>query len=884
MSTPSTLSLSPLGHLQLHPGEATAAWTRIHQAFERGDGAGLFHLGASEVTTTLPADIAFWRDFGRAFVARACATSDLDARCAELDVPISAEDLVSIAQGAPPMDGGEYLNATVLAALWAETLQAFRTEASAFDGGVQALLSFKNPAWHVVGRVHLHLAENKRDPERPFAFLATFTTGLTPLGKPQHRALGDAVRESAAGGDRRRLLSLLSPVQRAGEKSALLKRLVDSSALFQPQAWTPSEAYAFLKEVPVLEESGVVVRVPNWWKPRQPPRARVTVTLGSSAPSALGLDALVDFQVTLAVGGEPLTESERETLLASASGLVLVKGTWVELDRGKLEAVLAHWRKVAEDAPGGVTFIEGMRLLAGASIGADPEPDEAREWMEVQAGHWLEEALGEARRGGDTVELGASLKAELRPYQREGVRWLWLLTRLRLGACLADDMGLGKTLQVLALLLLLKKHRSPLAPVGPPHLLVVPASLLANWKREAEHFAPSLRFFIAHPSVTDAKSLASPPLNEVDAVITSYGAAQRLPWVAARAWGLVVLDEAQAIKNAGTRQARAVKALKATSRVALTGTPVENHVGDLWSLFDFLNPGLLGSAKEFGAFVKRSQSYAPLRKLTRPYLLRRMKTDKAVIADLPEKTEVRAYCTLTKLQAALYQESVESLGRALREAKGMERRGLVLAYLMRFKQICNHPSQWLGDGRYPSEQSGKVTRLRELSETVASRQEKVLVFTQFQQLTQPLASWMGELFGRPGLVLTGQTAVKKRAELVKRFQEDEQVPFFVLSLKAGGTGLNLTAASHVIHFDRWWNPAVENQATDRAFRIGQKRSVMVHKFVCRGTVEERIDAMLEAKQGVAGELLSGEELRLTELGDKELLELVSLDLRQASAE
>jgi non-specific serine/threonine protein kinase len=324
--------------------------------------------------------------------------------------------------------------------------------------------------------------------------------------------------------------------------------------------------------------------------------------------------------------------------------------------------------------------------------------------------------------------------------------------------------------------------------------------------------------------------------------------------------------------------------------MALTGTPVENRLGDLWSLFDFINPGLLGSAKEFTAFTKRladgpHASWGPLRELVRPYILRRLKTDKAVIPDLPDKTEIKAFCPLTRSQAALYEQSVGELAAQLKTAEGIQRKGLVLSYLMRFKQICNHPSQWLSDGAWNETESGKWTRLREIAEVVASRQEKMLVFTQFREITGPLAGFLGAVFGRPGLVLHGETNVKSRGQLVKRFQEDESVGFFVLSLKAGGVGLNLTAAAHVVHFDRWWNPAVENQATDRAFRIGQTKNVLVHKFVCRGTVEEKIDELIEAKRQLSHELLEGgADLLLTELSDSELLKMVSLDLSKALKE
>ncbi len=901
--------LTPEGRLHLDAlaadgaGAETAAIdpavaARLVAAFADGTGAGLLHLGAAEAATALPPALAFFRDLGRRFVSSLCGLPDLEAARGKAAVPPPPEDELSrLAAAAPPLVGGEYLDGATLAALWEATGAAFRDAIAGFGGPVETWLRQRDPAWNLVGRVCFHLAENRSDPARPFAFLATYTTRLSAQAKPQHRPLGEALREYAGDGNRAALLALLGPVDRAARRSALIREMVDDRQIFHPLAWTPRQAHRFLAEVSLLEESGVVVRVPDWWKPRRPLRPEVHVTVGERAPGGLGLSALLDFSVAVTVDGEPIGDEEWRALLASTEPLVAIRGRWVEVDREKLAEVLDHWKRVEREAKqGGITFLEGMRLLAGARVeakGGDGDDGGAADWSAVHAGAWLAETLDGLR--GNRLDpsaipeaLGPSLRATLRPYQAAGVAWLHLLQRLGLGACLADDMGLGKTIQVLALLLALRRDGR-----RPPHLLVVPASLIGNWQAEIERFAPALRALIAHPSAlppAELKTLPPSRLDGVDLVITTYGSLHRLPWLAETTFDLAILDEAQAVKNPGTRQTRAAKALRARTRVALTGTPVENRLGDLWSLFDFLNPGLLGSAKVFGEFARRlgagpAPDWTPLRDLVRPYILRRLKTDRTVVADLPEKTEMRAFCALTPRQAALYQQSVEALAAELDDADGMKRRGVILAFLLRMKQICNHPSHWLGDGPWASGESGKFARLGEIAETVAARQEKLLVFTQFREATEPLSAFLAAAFGRPGLVLHGQTPVRARKALVDRFQSDEDVPFFVLSVKAGGTGLNLTAASHVVHFDRWWNPAVEDQATDRAFRIGQRRNVLVHKFVCRGTVEEKIDAMIESKKGLARDLLAGGgEALVTEMGDRELLDLVALDIHRAVAE
>jgi len=561
----------------------------------------------------------------------------------------------------------------------------------------------------------------------------------------------------------------------------------------------------------------------------------------------------------------------------------------VEVDRQKIEEVLAHWKALERArSQGGVSFVEAMRLLAGGAVDSvDDAPEDVREWSGIEAGPWLKEILAKLREPVEEQSV-KGLRAELRPYQACGVYWLNFLTGLGLGACLADDMGLGKTIQVLGTLLQWRATQ----PHEPAALLVLPASLVGNWMAEASRFAPSLRVLALHPSLcstADLAALAHAPakaLGQADLVLTTYGMLTRQSWLEKQDWSFVILDEAQAVKNAGTKQSKAVRALKSKRRIALTGTPIENSLADLWSLFDFLNPGLLGFAAEFTRHTKKMMGsaggFSPLRKLVRPYILRRLKSDKSVIADLPDKTEVRTFCSLTKRQAALYQSAVDELRVTLETVSSIQRRGIVLAFLIRFKQLCNHPAQWLGHGDYAPQDSGKFIRLAGLCEEIAARQEKVLVFTQFKEMTGPLEHFLAAQFKRPGLVLHGETSVKSRQSLVTRFQREDGPPFFILSLKAGGTGLTLTEAAHVIHFDRWWNPAVENQATDRAYRIGQKRNVLVHKFVCKGTVEEKIDQMLLDKRQLADEVLAaGKEVALTEMSDKDLLDFVALDARSA---
>lgn len=900
------LAVSPQGHLHVSESAepdgmpvSAATARRVLQAFSTGASQGLLHLATVELQTSLPPAFGYVRDFAKQYLTLLCHASGTSAADVAAVEPPTSDELAFRVLQAPPMRGLEYLSADVLTDWWLALDEFVRGEISEFKDGVANYLREKNPLWRMVGRVTFHLAENKRDEQLPFAFMASYSSRLSAQGRVQHQPLARALQEYAGAKNRQALISLLSPIQAAGEQSALVKELIDSGDIYRPLAWTPRQAHGFLESIPRMEAAGLIVRVPDWWKAKRPPRPVVNATIGQRKNSILNAESLLDYSVGVCLDGEALSEEDIRLLLSADENLVRLKGQWVEVDRQRLADALQHWQQIeAQVKDGGLTFFEGMRLLSGVDVNGKAQDTAAaavREWSHVTAGDWLEETLAQLR---DPQQLDggapAGLGATLRPYQHVGVRWLRFLTQLRLGACLADDMGLGKTIQVLATLLELRASqqasggRSGRTPLS---LLVVPTSLIANWKAEIARFAPSLSVRIAHPSEQEqCDTDPGKALDKCDLVITTYGMVARLEWLRSRKWNLVILDEAQAIKNSGTRQARTVKALQADSRIAMTGTPVENRLSDLWSLFDFLNPGLLGSAKAFAQYVKmleeRSDNpYGPLRSLVRPYILRRLKTDKTIIADLPDKTEVKTYCGLSRSQAAIYEQSVRELATLLEKSEdGIQRKGIVLAFLMRLKQICNHPSQWLGDNGYDPAESGKFQRLGEICQELAQRQEKALIFTQFRDIADPLAGYLQGVFGQPGLVLHGQTPVPRRREMVNAFQSEVGPPFFVLSLKAGGVGLNLTAASHVIHFDRWWNPAVENQATDRAFRIGQKRNVLVHKFICQGTVEEKIDELIEEKVGLASDLLGdgGGEKLLTEMSNAELLRFVALDIHKAA--
>ena len=649
-------------------------------------------------------------------------------------------------------------------------------------------------------------------------------------------------------------------------------------------------AFGFLKESAwVLENAGYKVVVPAWYTPQGRKRAKVRLKAkGKSLTSGedkskqyFSFDRLVEYQYDLAIGGEPVNEQEWNQLVSAKTPLVQFRGQWLELDQDKMRQMLEFWKTHQQDNPE-LSLLDFLKLTT--------EDDEDLE-LEVDRNSSLAEMLNKL---GDKSQLQAidnpeHLQGNLREYQKRGVSWLQYLEQLGLNGCLADDMGLGKTIQVIARLL---QEREIAQKAGikniPPTLLIAPTSVVGNWYHEIQKFAPQLQATIHHGTQRAKESKAfKQACRENDLLITSFALARLdAKLLGEIKWHRIVLDEAQNIKNPKAALTKAILKLNAPHRLAVTGTPIENRLLDLWSIFNFLNPGYLGNQTQFRRNFELPiqknndlRQSATLKKLVEPFILRRVKTDQSIIKDLPDKVEQKLFCNLTKEQASLYQAVVKDVETKINELEGIQRKGLILATLTKLKQICNHPMQFLQDGsEFTPERSHKLTRLSEMVEEVLQEGESLLIFTQFTELGQALEKYLRQVYHYKTYYLSGSTSRKKREQMIVEFQDPETEPsIFVLSLKAGGVGITLTKANHVFHFDRWWNPAVEDQATDRAFRIGQQRNVFVHKFVAMGTLEERIDEMLEDKKKLAGAIVGADESWLTELDNEAFKKLIVLN-------
>jgi SNF2 family DNA or RNA helicase len=673
---------------------------------------------------------------------------------------------------------------------------------------------------------------------------------------------------------------------------------------------TIDEAYRFLKEcVPILESSGYSVLLPEWWHVRHAGGLGLRLRLamhehdgdeGRPRSAAEPLFGPVHYAWELTLAGQRLGRAEFQQMAAMESPLLRFGNQWIELDPFQ---VAAAQRFVLDRQPTGImSLLQAVHVVQGfqqefeeargaaSDIAAFALPVGAPAVLPIDAidvDGWLGQVITQLQeqQPPEAIDEPPGFTGALRPYQRRGVGWLAYLRRLGLGACLADDMGLGKTVQAIALLLHVRSSNTSMQESSHhPALLICPTSVVANWRREVQRFAPEMRVLVHHGSgrLTDAAFMEA--VAENDLIITSFGTARRdVELLQQWRWSDLILDEAQNIKNPTAKQTQAVRSLSARNRIALTGTPVENRLSELWSIVEFLNPSYLDVHERFRQrYIIPIERYNDderaneLRRLVQPFLLRRVKSDPTIISDLPEKNEMIVYCSLTLEQVRLYEQVVHDTLAQLDSSDGIQRRGLVLGLLTKLKQITNHPAHYLKEEGVLAGRSGKLERLTEMLEEALAVGDHVLVFTQFVEMGALLQRHLREVFGVEVLFLHGGTSAPQRDQLVQLFQEEDGPPIFVLSLRAGGAGINLTRANHVFHFDRWWNPAVENQATDRAFRIGQQRNVQVHKFVVAGTLEERIHAIVEGKQNLADSIIGSGEQWLTELSTEQLRDLLTL--------
>jgi non-specific serine/threonine protein kinase len=847
----------------------------IHTSYIKNDKKWLLFLGCSDNKIPLSPSLNFWRGLAQIFLEKLKRTPDIENIRHNANIDILPEELDNLMDTTPLMIGREYLDRTLLSGMWKEMHQLFSREIEIFPGSVKKFFHEFSPHIHLAGRVYFHLVESKDD-AFPFQFLATYAT--QSKNSQKHRPLDYALEEYRDHQDQ--LLELLTTVHAAAQKSDLLKELLDTGELFHHLAWNTQDAYDFLQQIPNFEHCGIICRIPDWWK-KKSSKPIVKISLGTKEPSFVGMNTLLDFQADILMGDTPITLEEAQELLAQTSGLARIKNRWIEVDKVRLQNLLNAYEKALLKNDTGLTIKEALQLqLHPDKLSSGDKTD-----LEISNGEWLESIVKRLNQPElvTSADPAQDFAAILRHYQQKGLNWLSFLDSLGFGACLADDMGLGKTIQILGFLSILR-----IKEPDTTSLLIIPASLISNWENEIQQFLPNLKYYIAHPGYIKKSykknSEQTPDLTSFNLVITTYAMAQRHKWMENVHWRCLILDEAQAIKNPNTQQSKQVKRLKAATKITMTGTPIENSLTDLWSLFDFLNPGLLGTATEFKTYsaqLKKDPSrYLQLKKVIAPFILRRMKTDKAIAPDLPEKIEMKTFPQLSKKQVVLYTDFVKELEARLAQAdQGIQRKGLILSSLMKFKQICNHPDQYLGTGNFDPRDSGKFIRLGELCETIYAKRERVLVFTQFKEMTAPIAKFLETIFHQPGCIIHGSRGVKKRKEAIEKFQQRAYLPFMVLSLKAGGVGLNLTRANHVIHFDRWWNPAVEDQATDRAFRIGQDKGVLVHKFITKGTIEENIDQMIENKKELSKKIISDSQASLiTRMDNKALLDMFKLKL------
>ncbi len=779
------------------------------------------------------------------FIDNLLSSTGIELEREKIEPEYEKEELDRIAGEVPFAPGSRYVDRKWVKRQLDVLLGCYRKEIASFPQRVDIYFNQKNESLLFPSRIYFHLVEDK-DTSYPFAFMATYTT-KDDEGTVHHYPLRFALTEYK--NDLAGLSHLISPISRLSSSSDIIRGLVSSGRIFYPVRFTEEEAWEFLSHVQDYESEGIECRIPNFWRKK----GRYSSLSISVNKARTGSGGVISIKPQMVYEGVAITKEEAEKLISVKAGLAFLKGRWVAVDHDRLKALLesSELFSLSMSVADLVKYSSGIKKTKVKIAFSD------RNWLEKLAGAISEDA-----------EVPASVNAVLRPYQTEGFRYLSAMNELGFGFCLADDMGLGKTVQVLSYLEKLRVGKK-----AKRVLLVLPSSLIGNWESEIKRFTPGLGYSVYHGSgrMMDSDSYLT---------ITTYGVAAKDGKLGQMQWDEVILDEAQNIKNSTTKTYRALAALPRRDTVILTGTPVENDLMNLWSLMDFINPGFLGNRTEFSRYARSVDihSLSSLKRAISPFILRRLKTDKSIIKDLPDKVETNLYVTLTKEQIVLYNRIVEDLERSLDgDAGEFEKKGKVLAAIAKLKAVCNHPDQYSGEKCYRESESGKFELLESIASTIHSNREKVLVFTQFREIIPALDSLLSSVFGSPGLIIDGSVSAKKRTETVKAFQNGE-ADYMVLSLRAAGVGLNLTRATNVIHFDRWWNPAVENQATDRAYRIGQKQKVMVYKFISKDTIEEKIDELIMSKKALSDSLLSDLDSDiLQKLSSSELMEAVRFE-------
>lgn len=789
----------------------------------------------------------------------------IDSVLLESNIKIELSDIKfnKIFSAVPLCAGSEYVNNEWIEYHWQQMEDWLYETIKDFEGSIESCLSSYFPSFNVADRTYFHLVETKND-VYPFGFLTSYTTKID--NQVKHMPLSYALKEFK--GDEKELLHLLTTIFKASNKCEILSSIIEKGQLFDPIYLTVDEAFQLLKAADFFKQCGIGFRFPSWWKKKN--KMHTQVTIGERIDNKLSLKSLLSVDLSFVIEGQPISKEELLKLLELKEGLIQFNGQWIEINHSKIMKLINQYDSYKEQYEDGITFSDFLQLNQEINSKVIDENE-----VVYESGTWLNSFKVHNPSEESKFVLNNKFKGTLRKYQQYGVSWLNQMLNYGFGACLADDMGLGKTIQVLAIISTAIENN-----YFKKVLLIVPSTLVENWISEKNKFTPFIDIFVLDKS---EKELQEMDFNKKGIYITTYKMVSLRESINKEKWDLIILDEAQAIKNANAKQSKIIKQIESDNRIAMTGTPIENSLLDLWSIFDFINPGLLGGKKEFTNIIKKAkdntQIYSSLRNVVEPFVLRRLKTDKNIIDDLPNKIERDLYIPLSSKQVTLYKKLISEVTTKIEDVQDIGKKGLILSTILKSKQICNHPSQYLKTSDFKESDSGKFIALKQLVEVIKEKHEKMLVFTQYKAMVEPLKTYLTSLFGYEGLSIDGSVSLSKRNERVKAFNSDKYYPFMVITIKAGGTGLNLTSANHVVHFDRWWNPAVENQATDRAFRIGQKKVVNVYKFICKKTVEDKINELINSKKELSSKIIGETEEStvswITKLDDNRLKEFFS---------